>query len=225
MSRKRKTQIYIFVVLVASVVSLSVAYAVLSTTLTINGTTTVNSSSWNIELRQPASTSSLIYEITGSATYTLPTLTTTSIEIYNVSFTKPGDSVTFQFTLFNNGTLPGELTSIITSTPTCTSSTGNTSDATLVCDNLIYNLRYEDESPVSIGDVVAYGSSEYTYICYNGSTRDIYDGTNKILLTIGYSKDATSVPSSTVTVSNLKTEFIFSQTDKTCTYYHYQAPA
>ena len=149
--RNKNIKKYILATLVICVATLTIAYAVLSTSLTISGGANIQASTWNIKLKKYENSSTLIYKKIGSATSNEPVLSDTSIS-YNVAFTKPGDSITYQFTFFNAGTLIGELTSIVHSTPTCTSETGKTADANLVCNNLIYSLKYDDGKEVQGGD-------------------------------------------------------------------------
>mgnify|MGYP003308252556 CR=1 FL=1 len=148
---------------------------------------------------------------TGTATYTTPVVNGTTIS-YSVGLTKPSDSVTLYFDVLNNGDVIGEITSIILSTPRCTSSTGNTADADLVCNNLEISLVYSDGSSVQVGDVI--GTNDYR--CLNGSTSS--NILAKIELIVKLKDSMTSVPTSEVTFSNLKHDIIFSQTSKECKY-------
>lgn len=193
-------------ILVVSIISLTIAYAALSETLTISGSGTVNASNWDINVAN-----STVYsnKSTGSATFTTPTISGTTIS-YSVSLTKPGDSVTLYFDVTNDGDILGEITSIVNSTPTCTSATGNTSDATLVCNNLQITMTYADGTAVSVGDVINTDS----YRCTTGTT----SGWSKtyIKLVISLNSNMSSVPTSQVTLSNLKHDILYGQTTKTC---------
>lgn len=196
----------ILCIAVISVFSLSIAYAVLSETLTISGSGTVNASNWNIKLNNSTTKTN---SKTGTATYTTPVVNGTTIS-YSVGLTKPSDSVTLYFDVLNNGDVTGEITSIISSTPTCTSATGNTTDANLVCNNLEISLVYSDGSPVQVGDVI----NTDGYRCSNGTTSSSTEAVIKLIVKL---KDSmTSVPTSEVTISNLKHDIIYSQTNKTC---------
>ena len=193
---------------VISTITLTVAYAALSSTLKITGTGTVNASNWDIQIDtsifQPNTT-------TGKATYTTPTITGTTIANYTASLLLPGDSVTLHFDVKNNGNLNAEIASIINNSPVCTSETGNTQDASLVCDNLEVTFRYNDYTEISVGDVIN-TSSEF---CENGN--DISSGITTLTVKIKLKDSMTKVPSSKVTISNLRHEIIYTQTEKTCT--------
>lgn len=204
--RGKKIGATLIAILIISIVTLTVAYAALSETLTISGSGTVNASNWDIKLNNSTTKTN---SKTGTATYTTPVVNGTTIS-YSVGLTKPSDSVTLYFDVLNNGDVTGEITSIISSTPTCTSATGNTADADLVCNNLEISLVYSDGSSVQVGDVI----NTEGYRCLNGSTSSSTKAYIKLVIKL---KDSmTSVPTSEVTISNLKHDIIYSQTSKTC---------
>lgn len=206
----RKFLSTILCIAVISVLTLSIAYAALSDTLTISGTGVVTASNWDITLNNSTANSNTV---TGSATYTKPVVSGTTIS-YSVGLTKPSDSVTLYFDVLNNGDVIGEITSIISSTPTCTSATGNTADADLVCNNLEISLVYSDGSSVQVGDVI----NTEGYRCLNGSTSSPTQAVIKLIVKL---KDSmTTVPTSEVTISNLKHDIIYSQTSKICSTSH-----
>ena len=211
--KKRKSvrkKLYISLCLIVMfIISLSIVYAALSQTLTILGSGTVSASNWDISLKK---SDYLINKTTGTATYTTPTISGTTIANYSVSLVKPGDSVSLFFDVENNGTLNGEISSILNSTPVCISSTGNTSDSSLVCDNLDIEFKYAHyDEYISIGDVINTDSST----CRNGSSSGDHNYTT-LLVNISLNENMTAVPSSDVTISNLKHEIVYSQTNKTC---------
>lgn len=188
------------------IITLTIVYAALSTTLNISGSSTINASNWDIKINNSTTTANTT---TGTATYTTPVINGTTIS-YSVGLTKPSDSVTLYFNVLNHGDVTGEITSIISSTPTCTSATGNTTDADLVCNNLEISLVYSDGSSVQVGDVI----NAEGYRCLNGQTLSSTQAVIKLIVKL---KDSmTSLPTSEVTISNLKHDIIYSQTEKTC---------
>lgn len=204
--RGKKIGVTLIAILIISIVTLTVAYAALSETLTISGSGTVNASNWDIKLNNSTTKTNAT---TGTATYTTPVVNGTTIS-YSVGLTKPSDSVTLYFDVLNNGDVTGEITSIISSTPTCTSATGNTADANLVCNNLEISLVYSDGSSVQVGDVI----NTDGYRCLNGSTSASTKAVIKLIVKL---KDSmTSVPTSKVNITNLKHDIIYSQTSKVC---------
>ena len=147
---------------------------------------------------------------TGSATYTNPTITGTTISNYTVVLTKPGDSVTLYFRIYNDGDINGEIESVISSTPVCTSVTGNTSDANLVCNNLDVSFTYFDNTTIRPGHIL----NDDDIICFSSGDDYGLDGVVKVHISLKTSM--TSVPSSKVTISNLTHEIKFIQSDKVC---------
>ena len=203
--KKRKIVITTLTIIAISILSLTIAYAALSETLTISGSGTVTATNWDIRLVK----SYYRNTATGGATYTEPVINGTTIN-YSVNLTKPGDSVTLYVAVANYGDINGEISSIASATPTCTSSTGNAADAALVCDNLDINITYSDNTTIKTGDVI----NKEGYTCYNGYSYGYNITMLKIVVSL---KDTmTSVPGSTVTLSNMKHDIIYSQSNKTC---------
>jgi hypothetical protein len=213
MEKKRKRTIYILLFILTTVASLTIAYAALSATLRITGEATVTESRWNFYLGNGISLSGREQETTGSATYQKPTFNGTTAS-YQITLAKPGDSVTYYFKIFNTGTINGEIATVTNATPKCTSTTGVTADESLVCDNLIYDISYNDGEKLSEGDVYTYHSEgNQPNVCLNGRTT----GRSKSMkVTIKLNENLTTVPSSTVTVSNLSTSINLVQSDKIC---------
>ena len=178
------------IMLVVALVGLSVAYALLSTTLSITGSTSVSASSWKIRF------SNLNGSSVGGATYTLPTLSDTSLSDYEIILTKPGDSVTFTFDIVNDGTIGASITSFVKDTPSCSGVAGSTtgsSDSTLVCNNITYSFTYSDGSAIGVGDTLSSGE------------------TKSVKLSLTYNESAASLPSNDVAISNLGITIIYGQ--------------
>ena len=190
--------------LIIMIVSVSIAYAALSETLTISGSGTVTSIDWDLSMGFYSG-----YKY-GTATYTTPVVNGTTIS-YSVNLKKPGDTVELIFKVYNKGDIKAEVSSIINSTPVCTSSTGNTADEALVCNNLEISMKYLSNKDVSIGDVV----NRDNYVCFNGQSSTYYE--SKIEITVKLKDSMTEVPSSDVTLSNMKHDIMYVQSDKTCT--------
>ena len=88
--------------LIVAVLGLGVAFAALSSQLTINGSAKAQAGSWNIHF---AKTLDMPTQTTGNASFTEPTLSDTSILGFKATVTKPGDSVTYYFDIVNSGTV------------------------------------------------------------------------------------------------------------------------
>ena len=190
MRRRGNVKSLFLLTLIVAIVGLSVAYALLSTTLSISGSTKVSAASWGIKFKN------LSGSATGGATYTLPTLSDTSLSDYEIILTKPGDSVTFNFDIANEGTIGAKVTSLIKNTPTCSGvagSTTGTTDAPLVCNNITYSLTYANGTAISQND-----------------TLDPNE-TKNLKLSLVYNENAASLPSNDVAISNLAITIIYGQ--------------
>ena len=102
MERNRKIKTLSLVALIVAVLGLGVAFAALSSKLTINGSAKAQAGSWNIHF---AKTLDMPTQTTGNASFTEPTLYDTSILGFKATVTKPGDSVTYYFDIVNSGTV------------------------------------------------------------------------------------------------------------------------
>ena len=102
MEKTRQIKIISLCALLAAVLGLTVAFAALSQTLTINGSAAVNAASWDIHFEKTIGKET---EAKGAATFTEPTLSGTTIENFSATLTKPGDSVTYYFDIVNKGTV------------------------------------------------------------------------------------------------------------------------
>ena len=114
--RDKKLTITIIIVLMISVIGLGIAFAAFSQTLTINGTGTVESSSWSVVFEGADGSNTIgAPTLTGTATeVTRPTIKNNSTEIsnYAVTLKSPGDSVTYNFKIHNKGDYAANLTSL-----------------------------------------------------------------------------------------------------------------
>ena len=108
MEKTRQIKIISLCALLVAVLGLTVAFAALSQTLTINGSAAVNAASWDIHFEK---TSGKETEVKGAATFTEPTLSGTTIENFSATLTKPGDSVIYYFDIVNNGTVDAQIES------------------------------------------------------------------------------------------------------------------
>lgn len=196
----------ILLVLIVAITSITIAYAVLSTSLSISGNTEVQGAEWGMSITDFRAIT------TGTATYTSPSIEGTTLSNYTVSLTKPGDSVEFSFFAKNTGSIAAEIASIINSTPVCTSTTGNTADAEMVCNNLKITFSHISLE-IKVGEIYPANSTAY---CLSTDPNTGKDG--MFYLLIEYDSNATSVPTSSVTISNLKNQINFIQTDKECNF-------
>ena len=197
MEKGRKTKAVAIVALIVAVLGLTVAFAALSTTLTINGTAQVNTATWDIHFEDLSSAVT-----TGDASeLTPPTIgvgeeskPNTHIGDFEIQLTKPGDSVAYTFDVKNNGTIDATLGTLTLGTPQCTSIAEPTveNDATIVCDNLKFELTYTDGgTPVAQNDTLN-----------KGETKN---------LTLKVSFDGDELPTDDVSIDGLDVTMIYNQ--------------
>ena len=105
MEKERRIKILSIIALIIAILGLTVAFAALSETLTINGTASVEAASWDIHFENLTGPD---LEGTGKVNDTA-TLDGTTISNVNMSVTKPGDSVTYYFDIVNDGTIDAVL--------------------------------------------------------------------------------------------------------------------
>ena len=182
----------VLVLVVVAVVS--IAYAGFTQNLTINGQATVVASSWKVvfsDLQEKV--------VTGTAEeISAPTITSNDTHIgdYAVEFTTPGDSISYDFKVKNDGSFDAKVSSINLNTPSCLGSGQSAStDQDNVCQNLEYKLTYKGGGQINVGDKITSG------------------GSKDLTLTLTYKSDLTAdkLPKSDVTISNLDGTLSFQQ--------------
>lgn len=93
---------------------------------------------------------------------------------------------------------------------TSLSTTGNTADAEMVCNNLKITFSHEILE-IQVGEIYPTNSIAYCLPTDPNTGKDVI-----FYLLIEYDSNATSVPTSSVTISNLKNQINYIQTDKEC---------
>lgn len=207
MEKERKIKTLSLVALVVAVLGLTVAFAALSTQLTISGSATVNPSEWNVQF---ANVSKATLE--GGATVklntdgteiaaTLATTTTTNdtIELPEITLIKPGSQVTYTFDVVNSGTIDAKINEV-SLTKKCV---GDESDVALVCTDDYFIFTLEDitdpENPVEVAE---------------NQTLD-FGKTKTMRLTVGYKKTAEDqkLPSNDIKINDLIVSVKYVQAD------------
>ena len=198
-NKNRGLKIGVIAALVISVVAIGIGFATFTETLKIEGSATVQTSTWKVKFTNLSAPTLL-----GTATVvTPPTINTndTTISTYDVKLIKPGDSVSYTFDVVNTGTYNAKLTSITIPTPTCTGKAETesaTTDAANVCKHLTYTLTYADGTSLAENDALA-----------------ATDGVAHMKLTLTYTSHdvAAELPKADVTISNLGISLVYSQAD------------
>lgn len=185
------------VALLFAVVCLSVGFAALSTSLSINGSATVQSSTWSVRFLDGSLKVQTSSNVAGTVSATTPTLSATTIGDFSVTMKAPNDTVNYIFSVTNNGSYNAKISSITIPTPTCSSTP--TTEATKVCSKLSYTLKYYDNN--TVGANVAKNDT------LNAGT------TKQMILTLNYSDSVTGadLPTADVTISSLGVTIIYVQ--------------
>lgn len=202
MQKDRSTRIIAIIALCLAVAGVSVAFATMSTTLSIKGSAQMQTASWDIKFAnlttQTAGAAELLSE---------PKITDNIvIEDFNSKLTKPGDSVTLKFDIVNNGSLDADVASVLLGEADCTSAleTPNTNDETIVCGNIKMSLVYDEAT-----------TAEQTQTAYEAGTA--IEAGHKLLngesvsakLTLEYT--GTTLPSANVNIEFSDTTILYEQ--------------
>ncbi len=143
--RKNKKRFSVLILLLLLAV-VTVGYALLSSTLTINGTSQITNSSWDVHFENVSITDG---SVTATEDPTIDTSTKLNIS-YEVSLPKPGDFYEFTVDVKNAGTVAAKLSALPT--------VSGVSDAQDVYTN--YTFTHTDETPIVVGETLAPGASK-----------------------------------------------------------------
>lgn len=131
---ERKKKSLAIVILVVMIAGLSIGFAALSETLTINGTGEVKSSNWDVHFENLAFGNGN----GNTKVITEPTLSPTKIGDYSVEFKSPNDGIGLSFDIVNAGSYSANV-AVTIPPPICTGTGSNAEeDAKNVCDYLKY---------------------------------------------------------------------------------------
>ena len=183
MYRNERTRNIILIVLSVCLIGITVAYATLSQNLKISGVANVDKTSWNIHF-----TNVLTPKVEGQATGGKATLndSSTVLTISEGTLSAPGDKITYIFDVINEGDLPAEVETTLTTMKSCASEDG--SDVSIFCNKIGLDLVYSD-----------------TKEKVQKSDRLLSGETKTLNLIITYDKDKllTTLPTSPKTLSNI----------------------
>ena len=140
---KDKKMLYaVLCVLIVSIFTLTMAYAVLNVTLNISGSAQVNATNWDIHLENPVVKS-------GSATTNVPTITGGNSLTFTTTLTTPGDFYEFTVDVVNGGGIDAMIDSI-TKTPELTENQAK---------YLTYEISYQNGESITSKQNLAAGST------------------------------------------------------------------
>lgn len=152
MEKERKLKIYGLCALIIAVLGLTVAFAALSQTLKINGSASVDPANWNVHFESLDGTNNILstskMDHTGAEEIEKASLSDDKKTISYFGFLMaPGDSITYDFKIVNNGTVDAKISSINYSTPSYYYATdtceGNTTEDGYKC---IDGFKVSDEA-------------------------------------------------------------------------------
>lgn len=206
MEKERKIKVLSLVALIVAVLGLTVAFAALSQTLTINGTASVDAANWDVRFesldgtynvsptlsRTPGSTEVLYaenLEISEDGS---------TANVVGVLLGRPGDYATYDFKISNKGTIDAKISNIEENTPVfgnsvegeelkdmVISGTPDPRDVELFNKYFIFKLTYTDTGKeVSLDDVIRAGEEK------------------NVTLTIGIDIEAPKAPGNTDEAGN-----------------------
>ncbi len=146
MRKTRKQDLILF--FIGLFLFLGIGYAFLTTDLSINGTATMVSNSWNIYFDNLVVQNGSVPIGTGDTAASITGPTTIS---FAVTLTQPGDYYEFLVDIVNDGTLPGVISSI------------DVTPATALNSNIFgYSYTYTNGKVVKVGDIVDPSDSKTT---------------------------------------------------------------
>ena len=200
MEKTRQIKIISLCALLVAVLGLTVAFAALSQTLTINGSAAVNAASWDIHFEK---TSGKETEVKGAATFTEPTLSGTTIENFSATLAKPGDSVTYYFDIVNNGTIDAQIESY--NFPRAFNDCFTNINKYSYCMNFDFN----GDGKVNALDKSVYVDLFNYYLAYADTDKSVTRGdtlnageTKHMKLVIEYKDTATELPENNLTLTS-----------------------
>ena len=173
----------ILLVLAICLIGITVAYATLSQNLDISGVATVKKGEWNIHF-----TKLLTPKSEGDATAGKAVLNgdSTVITISDGILSAPGDKITYEFDVINEGDIDAEVELTSTQMENCRAENGT--DVTSFCNKIEFELFYKDtKTPVAKGDKLL-GKEEKTL---------------NLVITYDKNRDLTSLPTSPIILSDI----------------------
>jgi len=142
--KKKKNSSFVVIALLL-IVTISIGYAALSTTLNINGTSTIKTQTWDVHFANVKVTTN-----TGATVTKAPTITegkTTEVT-YNVALNQPGSVYEFTVDVVNGGTIAAKTSAI----PTL----GGNTQPTI----FNYTVTWSDGSPITANTALAAGAKK-----------------------------------------------------------------
>ena len=141
-SNKYKKKYLLIVFIMIDVVLISIAYAVLSTSLKVKVSSVSNAESiWNVHFKTETVTATSTGSNNGHSCGTASSSGNT-VTINNTTLSKPNDKCVWELTIQNEGTIDAEIAQMVVTNPTGTDVTCTQSypNPITTCGNIIYKL-------------------------------------------------------------------------------------
>lgn len=204
----RKKLLIIVSCLFIGIISMTLVYAALSTTLNITGTADVTASSFDVTIEKATAEEMEKYKddlgvisdnfaIYGDAKLiNSGDVDGDSVKNIKISVTKPNDAIGGIYKITNTGSIPVEYSSIDFYKVKFTSNSNSSEDENWAEENIIYDYEIaKDDNDFVEGDVLCPGESIFT------------------LIFLGINEDATTIPSDSIEISNFGMDLTFVQAD------------
>ncbi len=146
MKGKKKKYLSVIILLLL-LVGITVGYATLSSNLSISGTSTINSASWDVHFENLSVTAGSVDALEDNE----PTISADSLNItYGIELTQPGDFYEFTVDVKNAGSVDARLSEL----PTL-------GGVTTEQDKYVnYTFTHTDGSAIAVGETLAAGASK-----------------------------------------------------------------
>ena len=143
-------------VLIVGVISMTVAFAALSTTLNITGTASIPTTKWDIHFANGSDNTSGTHANgkVNKGTITGLQFAATSITNFTATLYQPNDEVVYNFNIVNEGTIAGQLDNF-TKTITCNSASCDMITYTITCEDASHNDANQSDYILASGDSVS----------------------------------------------------------------------
>jgi len=146
-SDRRQTILFIIILLV---LGMGIGYAFLTTTLTIDGVSDIDSASWDVHFENVQVQSG---SVTGDQVITPATISADGQTIsYHIKLKEPGDNYVFKVDVVNSGSLDAAIDNILFKI--------NGEDATMAPSYLAQYVMYDGYSSINIGDTLKSGQTK-----------------------------------------------------------------
>jgi len=181
-SIKRDYKDILIAILIMGVISMTIVYANFTRRLQIVNIASVNNTNWDIHFEN------LVKKTSTAEIKSEPTISNgeTIISGLDVSFTKPGDQVTYTFDIYNAGDLDAKLYNYFKSIPKCEPSNS-------ICEKVIYTLKYSNGNTISNSDTLKVGERK------------------NVTMTLKLDDSVTSMPSQKIDINNINAVFDYVQ--------------